>query len=98
MNIPNNILEISRKLHTQDNRGSSHPVVEVRKYDPDIHVEIKVGGATFFTVEAAEAYIAENQRRHAEPLYAIIDSGWRNPEWQAVRDFLMSLTPSNTGA
>lgn len=151
--IPDALLEISRKLHSQDNRWTSHPMFEVRKHheiynvDPDDSdgfiwldgfnnlvtdteltavldreveehgfdydyaissnaikdgvtyrrsyyqtKEVTVGGATFFTRDAAEAYIKANQKRHTEELYVFVESGFRNPEWQQVRDFLLSLT------
>lgn len=48
--------------------------------------------AQFFTNTAAEEWIARN--RHNYPngsLNIYVDSGWKNPEWQLVRDFLMTL-------
>jgi hypothetical protein len=150
--IPDALLEISRKLHSQDNRGTSHPIFQVRKLreiynvEPDSadgwvwldeeaclvtdqtligtldkHVEehgfdfeyevtdnenetsyrrsyfrtieiVVSDGAGFFTQQAAEAWIGANQKRHDEKLYVFVESGWRNPEWQQVRDFLLSLT------
>lgn len=149
--IPDALLEISRKLHSQDNQWTSHPMFEVRKrlqihgvladyaeswvwldgenrlvtdqtlidsldrhveehgFDFDYSIndtekeityrrsyyrtkEVTVDGATFFTRDAAEAYIKANQKRHNEELYVFVESGFRNPEWQQVRDFLLSLT------
>lgn len=149
--IPDALLEISRKLHSQDGRITSHPIFQVRKHiqihgvladcaeswvwlDEEVclvtdqtlintldkHVEehgfdfeyevmdkenetsysrsyyrtkeVTVDGATFFTQDAADAYIKANQKRHDEKLYVFVESGWRNPEWQQVRDFLLSLT------
>ena len=49
--------------------------------------------ATFFTQQAADAWKEQNWHRHSS-LEIYIDSGFRNPEWQAIRDFLMSLTPA----
>ncbi len=49
--------------------------------------------ATFFTQQAADAWVAQNEHRH-NALEIYVDSGFRNPEWQAIRDFLMSLTPA----
>lgn len=153
--VPDPLLEISRKLHSQDNQWTSHPMFEVRKrlqihgvladcaeswvwLDEEVclvtdqtlidsldrHVEehgfdfeyevmdkenetsysrsyyrtkeVTVDGATFFTRDAAEAYIKANQKRHNEALYVFVESGWRNPEWQQVRDFLLSLTNPTT--
>ena len=149
--IPDALLEISRKLHNQNNRITSHPIFQVRKLrevynvehddsqgwvwlddrnhlvtDADLIAaldrgveedgfdfgysvtdtendvtyrrsyfrtkEVTVEGATFFTQDAADAYIKANQKRHDEKLYVFVESGWRNPEWQQVRDFLLSLT------
>lgn len=50
--------------------------------------------AVFFTQAAADRFIRENQHNHRDsprPLYTYISSGWRNPEWQLVREFLRSL-------
>lgn len=147
--IPDALLEISRKLHSQDGRITSHPIFQVRKVynvehddapgwvwlddrnhlvtDADLiaaldrgveedgfdfgysvtdtendvtyrrgyfrTIEVVVNeGAGFFTQDAADAYIKANQKRHDEKLYVFVESGWRNPEWQQVRDFLLSLT------
>lgn len=49
--------------------------------------------ATFMTQQAADAWVKANEHRH-NALEIYIDSGFRNPEWQAIRDFLMSLTPA----
>ena len=49
-------------------------------------------GAVFFTEAAANDYIHRNQKRHSEKLYVYVDSGHRNPEWQEIRNFLLSLT------
>ena len=45
------------------------------------------------TNEAAEFWISQNEHRH-NSLEIYVASGFRNPEWQAIRDFLMSLTPA----
>ena len=42
----------------------------------------------FFTEAAAREYIERNKHNLNEPR-VYVDSGYRNPEWQAVRDFLM---------
>ncbi len=47
----------------------------------------------FMTNEAAEFWVAQNEHRH-NALEIYVASGFRNPEWQAIRDFLMSLTPA----
>lgn len=150
--IPDALLEISRKLHSQDGRITSHPIFQVRKHtqihgvladraedwvwldekarlvtDADLIAALDRGvkedgfdfgysvmaaendvmyrrsyfrtkevvvsdGASFFTQDAADAYIKANQKRHDEKLYVFVESGFRNPEWQQVRDFLLSLT------
>ena len=57
------------------------------------HLEVTVDdGAVFFTEAAANDYIRRNQKRHSEKLYVYVDSGHRNPEWQEIRNFLLSLT------
>lgn len=45
----------------------------------------------FMTNEAAEFWVAQNEHRH-NALEIYVASGFRNPEWQAIRDFLISLT------
>jgi len=44
----------------------------------------------FFTRAAAEAFIARNAHRLTDPR-VYVDSAYRNPEWQAVREHLMVL-------
>lgn len=57
------------------------------------HLEVTIDdGAVFFTEAAANDYIRRNQKRHSEKLYVYVDSGHRNPEWQEIRNFLLSLT------
>src|SRR5574343_373070 len=97
--IPDSLLEISRQLHRQDNRGTSHPIFQVRKLQQtkDVHREVLVNeGSGFFTHQAAEDWIKIHQKRHDESLYVFVESGWRNPEWQQVRNFLLSLTNPTT--
>lgn len=43
----------------------------------------------FFTRVAAEAFIAANKHRLTDP-QIFIDSAYRNPEWQAIREYLKS--------
>src|SRR5690606_37125402 len=47
----------------------------------------------FFTEAAAGAYIAQNKHRHQGPLRTYVDSAYRNYEWQAVSELLMSPEP-----
>lgn len=43
----------------------------------------------FFTEAAADDFIAHNAHRHDGELRTYVDSGHRNPEWQAVREHLL---------
>jgi len=48
----------------------------------------------FFTQAAADRFIHENQHNHhnsPRPLYVYISSGWKNPEWQLVRELLKTI-------
>jgi len=63
----------------------------IRCYYRSMEVTID-DGAVFFTEDAADDYIRRNQKRHSEKLYVYVDSGHRNPEWQEIRNFLLSLT------
>jgi hypothetical protein len=47
----------------------------------------------FFTEVEADRYIAANKHRHDGELRTYVDWGGRNPEWIAIRNFLMSLNP-----
>jgi hypothetical protein len=48
----------------------------------------------FFTEIAAQQFINSNSRRHDPGALRIyVDSAYQNPEWQAVRNFLLSLNP-----
>jgi hypothetical protein len=44
----------------------------------------------FFTMKAAEEYIRENKHNMKEPR-VYVASGYRNKEWQAIREFLKTL-------
>lgn len=50
---------------------------------------------TFFTEVEADRYIAANKHRHDGELRTYVEWSGRNPEWMAVRNFLLSL---NTAA
>ena len=45
----------------------------------------------FFTEEAADAYI-HNNRHHFSEARVFVESGYRNYEWERVRELLMSCT------
>lgn len=49
---------------------------------------------TFFTEVEANRFIAANRHRHDGELRTYVDWGGRNPEWMAIRNFLLSLNPS----
>lgn len=42
----------------------------------------------FFTMEAAQEFIKNNGHRHTGKLRVIVDSGYRNREWQTIRKLL----------
>jgi hypothetical protein len=44
----------------------------------------------FFTEAAADRYIRENSHRLGEAR-VVVESGYRNPEWEAIREYLMAL-------
>lgn len=52
----------------------------------------------FFTEVEADRYIAANKHRHDGELRTYVEWGGRNPEWMAVRNFLLSLNPSAPNA
>ena len=45
---------------------------------------------SFFTERGADAYIQANRHNLKEPR-VYVDSAYRNPEWQAIRRYLMAL-------
>lgn len=47
----------------------------------------------FFTEVEADRYIAANRHRHDGQLRTYVEWGGRNPEWMAIRNFLLSLNP-----
>ena len=48
---------------------------------------------TFFTEVEADRFIAANRHRHDGELRTYVEWGGRNPEWIAIRNFLLSLNP-----
>lgn len=48
---------------------------------------------TFFTEVEADRFIADNRHRHDGELRTYVEWGGRNPEWMAIRNFLLSLNP-----
>ncbi len=50
----------------------------------------------FFTELAADRYIAGNKHRLGEAR-VFVESGYRNPEWEAIRLFLASLPAPESG-
>lgn len=48
----------------------------------------------FFTEAAAQYFIDSNKHRHDDGCLRIyVDSAYQNNEWQAIRNFLLSLNP-----
>ena len=53
----------------------------------------------FFTEKAAQRFIDSNAHRHDPGALRIyVDSAYRNPEWMAIRNFLLSLNPAASSA
>jgi hypothetical protein len=86
--IPNEILLIAERLRTQDNRITSHPIFMVQER-PDSQSNW-TNLQPCFTNAAAEAFI-ERQSHNYRHLRVYVASGYDNPEWRIVRDWLMSL-------
>ena len=50
---------------------------------------------TFFTRAAALQFIDNNKHRYYNELRIYVDSGYRNPEWQTVRQYLIQQGEEN---
>lgn len=91
------LAEIGRLLRTQDNRITSHPmflVQERREILPDGRsdaVALWEFSDACFTEASAEAIIARHGHNLDSPR-VYVASGFRNPEWQLIREFLLALS------
>lgn len=88
--IPDAIKQIAERLHTQDNRITSHPIFMVQMRTKRDHW---MNVTPFFTSDAAEAFMALQGHNYFE-LRVYVASGYDNPEWRIVRDWLMTLAES----
>lgn len=85
------LAEIGRLVAEQDNRSTSEPMFIVRDTS-------RYGGegrtveAVCFTQAAADEYIRVNRHNLREP-YVYVESGYNNPEWKRLREFLLTLAP-----
>ena len=86
------LYEIGEQILEQDNRCTSDPVFQVMSYK---HAD---GGNVvaevvdvFFTQAGADEYINHNEHNLNKP-FVYIASGWKNKEWIAIRNLLMSIT------
>jgi len=89
--LPEEIRDLPQQLASQDNRSTTHPMFCVCQ---------TIGGKTevvtvCFTNIAAEAYIERNGCDLTSP-HVYVESGHRNPEWIAVRNWLLSLYDTET--
>lgn len=77
--------QLQRDLHTQSNRGTSHP-------------QFCVFGSknlgkfltACLTLRGAEAALADDGHNHPNP-HIYVTSGYRNPEWIKLRAVLMGV-------
>ena len=94
LEIPDNIMTIRNNLKKQDVRATSHPayIVMCEYGDGDKNVVDK-----FFTNACAKKRVKEleNELEYSSiknlKYYIYVESGWRNPEWIAIRDFIMNI-------
>lgn len=88
MHVPEEIRRIAADLRTQDGRCTFSPQYQVRRCSDGR----LISGSVFLTNRAAESFaedwMAENP---GEQLEVYVASGYMNPEWEAVRQFLMEV-------
>ncbi len=88
MQLPENIRDLAHELRTQDNRATHAPQYQVRRNENNTIVS----GGVFLTNKAAQKFKEERSYDHPEGLHVYVASGWRNEEWEDIRNFLLSLT------
>lgn len=87
MSVYSEIKEIKNELKIQDNCMTLHPIFMIQQ---QIDNERWEPLQMFFTDKAAKEFIARNQK-HYKNLRIYVKSGHRNPEWQAIRNFLLTF-------
>lgn len=75
----------SRELSERQEREG-----EVDGWDLVGYVDTWVSVQPFFTRSGAESYIARNGHRMTDAR-VYVESAYRNPEWQAIRELLLAL-------
>ena len=79
--------EIGRRIRTQDNRITANPIFEVQEKRGKNWRYVQ----PFFTEVGADRYIAQNGHNHQGKLRVYASSAFRNWEWQALREYLLTL-------
>lgn len=59
-------------------------------------VDVPVGGQYYFTEEACHKHIKMNSYHYNKP-FSFVESPWRNPEMQLLRDVALSISIANEG-
>lgn len=77
--------EESRELSERQEREG-----EVEGWDLVGYVDVWRNEQPFFTRTGAEEYIVRNRHRLTDPR-VYVESAYRNPEWQAIRELLLAL-------
>lgn len=80
--------EIGALLKTQDNRITAEPIFMVQERHRFYGMR-PAWAMPFFTEAAAQAWIDRNQHNYERPLRVYVASGHSNPEWKAIRAWLM---------
>lgn len=85
---------MKKAMLDQENRATAHPMYLVQEQRPFAGKSIWAFVDVFFTEEAAGEFIARHRRNFLE-LRVYVGSGWRNPEWKAVRELLIGDNRDN---
>lgn len=94
--IPEAILEIARNLRAQDNRMTSHPIYMVQEYRGPADGWWTI--QPFFTEVEAKAFTNDpSNRRNNGKMRVYVESGYRNEEWQLIRNWLIGLGADDSG-
>ena len=64
-------------------------LLKLQRHEYDI-VDVAVTGQYYFTEEACHRHIKANSYHYTEP-HSFVESAWRNPEMQLLREVVMSL-------
>lgn len=85
------INDIAADVAAQDNRSTANPIFTVRQKN-ERGKELFV--TCCFTAKGCEDYIAANGHNLKKPrIY--VESGYRNREWEIMREFLKNLNQAN---